>query len=49
MTEFSVSFINGLMLGIEHVNGQELDDDLKFIVVVDFFVLRFTLSRWKAE
>lgn len=55
MIEFGVDFITGVMVGLEFPTlGAGADDlkdedgnDLKFGIVLDLFILRFTLFFWK--
>lgn len=47
--DLDISFISGVALGIEHVNlGDEFEDgDVDWAVVLDLFIIRFTLFKLK--
>lgn len=47
--DLDISFISGVALGIEHVNlGDEFEDgDIDWAVVLDLFIIRFTLFKLK--
>lgn len=51
VVEYDVSFINGLMFGIEHVNpkGIEGAEDMRWAVVVDLFLVRISIVKWDRE
>lgn len=47
--DLDISLISGVALGIEHVNlGDEFEDgDIDWAVVLDLFIIRFTLFKLK--
>jgi len=47
--DLDISFISGVALGIEHVSlGDEFEDgDIDWAVVLDLFIIRFTLFKLK--
>ena len=47
--ELDISFISGVALGIEHVSlGDDFEDgDIEWAVVLDLFIIRFTLFKLK--
>jgi hypothetical protein len=47
MIALELSFITGMMLGIEFPNPAFLDEDLKFIMVVDLLIFRIQFHVWK--
>jgi hypothetical protein len=49
MLEFSIDTIRGGMVGIEFPVAGEIDDDIQWMAVIDLFILRFMLIRWKDE
>lgn len=49
MSEFSIDFITGFMVGIEFPPVEEIDEDLKFAVVVTLGIFRIVFTMWKSE
>lgn len=47
--DLDISFISGVALGIEHVSlGDDFEDgDTEWAIVLDLFIIRFTLFKLK--
>lgn len=49
MLEFSIDTIRGMMLGIEFPVTDDLDEDIKWMMVVDLLIFRLMFVCWKDE
>jgi len=49
MTQISVELINGLKLGVEHINGEGIDDEVEWMIAIDIFIFRIAILRYKDE
>lgn len=51
MFEVNVDLITGVMLGIEFPPVEDIvneeNNDLQFCMVIDLFIFRFMLAKWK--
>ena len=47
MIELNLRLINGLMVGIEHVSGDIIDDDVVWAISFDLLVIRVVIIKWK--
>ncbi len=45
----TAEFINGLALGIEHIDARELTDNLDWMVVIHFLTFRISVSKLLEE
>lgn len=46
MNNLDISLINGVMVGIEFPPLMELDEDVKFAMCLDLFIVRIVFIRW---
>jgi len=44
----SLDFMNGLMFGIGHIDGDE-EDDFHYMIVISFAFLQLTFIKYKPE
>ena len=44
----SLDFINGLVLGLEHIVGEE-EDDVHWMILVNLLLVRFCFMKFKPE
>jgi len=49
MTQISVELINGLKLGVEHINADDIDDEVEWMIAIDIFIFRIAILRYKDE
>lgn len=49
MTELDMSFIQGVMFGLEAVDASVFDGEIQWGIVLDLGFIRFTLIRWNEE
>jgi hypothetical protein len=45
--EIEGSLITGLMFGIEFPPVDEINEDMRFAMVIDIGIVRLTIVRWK--
>jgi len=49
MTQVSVELINGLKLGVEHINADTFDDGVEWMIALDLFIFRIAILRYKED
>jgi hypothetical protein len=47
--EFSASWISGMVLGLEHHAGENIDEQVEWAITLDLFIIRLALVCWKEE
>jgi len=49
--EFNVLFelINGRKIGIEHIDGDGLDEGLKWMIAIDIVIFRIGIMKYEVE
>lgn len=47
--DIRLDFLCGMMLGIEFPPVAEIDEDLRFAMVIDLLILRISFLGWKTE
>jgi hypothetical protein len=45
--DIDISWITGLMLGLEFPALMEIMEDVEFAAVIDLFIVRIAFVRWK--
>jgi hypothetical protein len=47
--DLSVSWLQGVMVGIEFPPLMEIDEDVAFVMCVDLFIVRLLLIKWRTS
>lgn len=49
MTAFTFELINGLKVGIEHIDVSDWEEDLEWMIAIDLLIFRFGFLRYSDE
>ena len=44
--DLTLELINGIKIGIEHLNVEDMDDEVKWMIMIDLVIIRIGIIRF---